>query len=308
MKKLLMVLCALAMILGLGGGFVWTEATAQIVVPVCSAFDTDEDGWVFNPSSEFIWQNTGGNPDGYIRFEDSTTEDGFGYAPGKFLGDWSDLDGTGFISFDHQIFQAGDLDNSGIHSYEINISSGTENVAIWQGKKPEELGSWQSRVAPLTESEWSVTKGSWSALLANVTVMKVRVEMVENGTSPNRDVTGIDNVCLNQRPSIPKIVCICPPEAEPSPPEPGEPVILSIWGDGFGVTQESNSEVLIGSRTMDVISWSDKTIEFRIPQVPTEPCGWFGDRSFIGVRVTVKADGVPSNKKGLKILKPESCQ
>ncbi len=303
MKAMPKALIVFAVVLGPMCFFSAFEAAGQVQVPVCSTFDADMDGWGFSPAAEFTWESTDGNPGGYVRFEDSTGDTGFGYAPEKFLGDWSDLNGAGYISFDHQIFQTGHLGNGGIARYEINIRSGSENVGMWQGRVPDSIGSWKRKVAPLIESRWSVTKGSWTALLADVTEVKIRVEMVDNDNSPDRDIVGIDNVCLDQG-TRSQIVCVCPPEAEPSPAE-GDPVIVSIWGIGFGVTPTAKSEVRIASRTVEVVSWSDKTIEIKLPE---GQCAWFETSASIDAKVTVITDGMPSsNRKRLTVLKPGWC-
>jgi len=193
MKKFLMVLWAVTMIFGMASLVPGSEAMAAF-----SDFDAGLDEWTFSPSSEFSWSPTDGNPDGYVRFEDITGSPGYGFAPAKFLGDWSSLDGVGFISYDHKIFSTGYIGNNGIFPYEIEIS-GPTGSAIWTGLTPTGITDWITVMAPLTESAWLVT-GSWSDLLSSVTELRIMIEHVDNDNSSNRDITGIDNVHLTPIP------------------------------------------------------------------------------------------------------------
>ncbi len=67
-----------------------------------SSFDTGFDGWTSNNPTAISWSSTGGNPEGYIHFEDNMNlgSDQI-IAPSEFLGDWSTLDGIGSISYDY---------------------------------------------------------------------------------------------------------------------------------------------------------------------------------------------------------------
>ena len=49
---------------------------------------------------------------------------------------------------------------------------------------------------PIDASSWTVTTGDWVALLADVTQMKIHIEMVNNAGGPFSEHTGIDNVRL----------------------------------------------------------------------------------------------------------------
>jgi hypothetical protein len=187
MKKMLGVLFTVSMVFLFAAG-----ANAQ----TCSTFDTDLDGWTCDTSG-CSWAATGGNPDGHLRFQeggDGTTE---AVAPGTFLGDWSDLDGVGNIFYDHSIISEG----TGVFGYDpyyVRIS-GPGGSAEWEGDTPSGATGWLSITAPLDESEWTVTSGTWSALLADVTDLRIRIELVQNSGGASDEVDGIDNICLNTK-------------------------------------------------------------------------------------------------------------
>jgi len=88
--------------------------------------------------------------------------------------------------------------------------------------------------------------------------------------------------------------------------EPG--LIVRIIGQNFGDTQ-GDSIVHIGPKIFDSSSpriklWSDTNIRIRLPNYQ---CGWFNGQSYKYIRVWVTVDGLDSNKKRIKIIKPDTC-
>jgi hypothetical protein len=88
--------------------------------------------------------------------------------------------------------------------------------------------------------------------------------------------------------------------------EPG--LIVRIIGTNFGDTQ-GNSIVHIGPRIFDSSSpkiklWSDTKIKIRLLNYQ---CGWFKDPHFRYIKTWVTVDGIDSNKKRLKVMKPSTC-
>ena len=151
-----------------------TDAAA-IVAPVSSSFDSDADGWTGDNPGEFFWDPSGGNPDGFLHFDDAAPSGGIAIAPAKFLGNWSALDGVGQIRYDHRVIDAGA--HTASHERVIFLS-GPGGSAQWLGPFvcPGQgcSTSWETFTAPLDESEWNVTSGSWAALLADVTDLRIQ--------------------------------------------------------------------------------------------------------------------------------------
>jgi hypothetical protein len=86
-------------------------------------------------------------------------------------------------------------------------------------------------------------------------------------------------------------------------------LIVGIIGTNFGDTQ-GDSVVHIGPRIFDSSSpriklWSDSKIRIRLPKYQ---CGWFKGEGYRYRKVWVTVDGVDSNKKRIKVLKPSTCQ
>jgi hypothetical protein len=165
------------------------------VAGVSSTFDTGPDGWTSNTPSEVSWLSSGGNPGGYMRFADGSANGTWLIAPAEYLGNWSELDGFGIINYDHRIIDQGPGVQQ-FHRETVSIS-GPGGVATWYGTTPSGVTPWPAPgnhtvTALLLESDWSVTTGSWDALLANVTNLSLQIEMVQNQGLGER--TGIDNV------------------------------------------------------------------------------------------------------------------
>jgi hypothetical protein len=166
-----------------------------------SRFDTDLDGWSCAAPAACSWLGTEGNPGGHLRSGDTGGVFDFAIAPEKFLGSWSALDGTGTLSFDHRLFSVGVVNFFGNYFVEIVGPGGT---ARWSTSGPDGPTDWVSLAAPIQESAWSVTSGSWDALLQDVTELRVVTEVVDG----IGDVTGLDNVKLLPEPGSGLLLCL----------------------------------------------------------------------------------------------------
>ena len=161
-----------------------------------STFETGLEGWTHIGSGLLEHDNRdGGNPGGYARFEDAPGPGGDGWliAPARFLGDWTRLDNIGELSWDHRVVSAGDVGN---YVFAQAYIAGPGGSAMYTSSQLLGHG-WRSYSAPITRSAW-VVSGDWSALLHNVTELRIRIEGVHNN-GPQLDIDGIDNVGLAPR-------------------------------------------------------------------------------------------------------------
>jgi hypothetical protein len=179
-------------------------AKAQFVIAE-STFDSGFDGWDDAGSEDISWQSTGGNPGGYVRLVDTGQATGVLqnsniYAPSEFLGDWSSYDGIGTISFDLATFQVGTV--ARLRNYNVYISNDTASIsAEWLGPVHSGLvnfwGDEDTQFSvPIIEADWSVSGGTWTDLLAEVTLLRMELEQVVSDGAP-RDISGIDNISLS---------------------------------------------------------------------------------------------------------------
>ncbi len=211
MKKIIVFcyLCVFSLIL-----FSNIALSAPIVTPISTSFDTGFEGWIPTVPSETTWEPAGGNPEGYVRHTDVGANAGEINSPAAYLGDWTNLDGTGSISFDHKLFSTGFIGSAGIADYEIIIFGSGGERAKWTSAGPSGVTGWITLSAPIKESSWLVEVGPWNSLLSSVASLRIRSEMVNNGASVDRDITGIDNILL----SVPTTISIdIKPQSCPNP-------------------------------------------------------------------------------------------
>jgi hypothetical protein len=132
-----------------------------------------------------------------MRFTDGSPVGGIAFAPSKFLGDWSALDGAGSIMFDHRTFQTGNF--TGTPGYLIRLS-GPGGSAEWISLTaptscPAGGCVWETLTVPIDEASWTLVSGTWSALLADVTQFELAVDLYSS-TSGALNIDGFDNVRL----------------------------------------------------------------------------------------------------------------
>jgi hypothetical protein len=171
---------------------------ANAGVIASSTFDTDLDGWSGAPGtgpSVFTWQSSGGNPGGFVKFDNNAAGvvNGRIIAPSKFLGNWLAL-GVSRINYDVKIFQTGTFQLP-VAPYRIFIS-GPGGAANFSGPNPgtNPPPIWVNIDAPVEPAAWTVTSGSWDTLVTNVTRLEITVAFYTNLTS--FEITGLDNVAL----------------------------------------------------------------------------------------------------------------
>lgn len=173
---------------------------------ISSTFTTGTDGWFWDAgaSPAFRWESTGGNPGGYICFNDNYHDNisrAALLAPAAYLGNWS---GTGVtdISYDVRVFSTGNVYLVGNYGMWI---SGPGGSARWYGPSPNPSAGWLTFTVPIVETAWTLQSGSWDALLTNVTELGINTEFYNNyGPSSPPELTGFDNI---------KMTCIPAPGA-----------------------------------------------------------------------------------------------
>jgi len=196
-------------------------AALAATIPVTSDFDADLDGWtawgintdnIFSPylvdhGADLSHSASGGNPNGYARFDDVIVETGaLLRAPAKFLGDWSGLIGTGILSFDHRIFEDGDVTPDKFSPYyAVVFSGGLFDFAGWIGSTPTGPTDWVHVDIPLDPANWQLSPASslsFEQILANVTDLFIPFELVDNDSVQMQEQNGVDNVSLVPAPAV----------------------------------------------------------------------------------------------------------
>ena len=159
---------------------------------VYSDFDAGLDGWTCVGDGTCSNPTTGGNPGGFLKNSDPATgANTDAVAPSKFLGDWSALNGNGYLQLDQII-----LSGSGNQTQGPNIiiqGPGGKATTKYEPSEGPPVGSWKSYTFPISEDSWSITSGSWIGLLGDVASLKIDMEFIVGV-----EQTGLDNVVLTK--------------------------------------------------------------------------------------------------------------
>jgi hypothetical protein len=165
---------------------------------------------------------------------------------------------------------------------------------------------------------WNVSNNATSWLSLNPTsgtdtrtvILSVNIAGLTAGTY-NATITITATDATNSPLSVPVALTI---NASPTPiidkilgvKEPGG--IIRIIGQNFGETQ-GNSEVHIGPKFYGpghskIKLWTDTKIKVKLPNYK---CECFNGQDFRYRKIWVTVDGIDSNKKKIKVLKPDTC-
>ena len=161
---------------------------------VISTFASGFDGWT--QTSGVSWTNSGGNPGGFLRFQDTGPADGgLIYAPASFLGDWSTLYGSnGVFSVDYTLIRAGTLEP--FPMFVRITGSGGQIARNFAGDFSTPF-DWTTMSVSLTPGNWALLSGTFAGALSNVT--EVRISM--SSASSSNEITGVDNVSVVPEPA-----------------------------------------------------------------------------------------------------------
>jgi len=143
--------------------------------------------WSFSNTGGTANPGTGGNGGGFCQVADGTGIS-CAYAPSRFLGNWFPLIGHTSLTIDlRRLSSSGD---PLVVSEFIRLSGpgGAAVVAMPAGDLPPLGRVWRSYSFPLDAATWTVTAGTWEALLANVTECRLQLEFAA-GT----ETVGFDN-------------------------------------------------------------------------------------------------------------------
>ncbi|MBM4119039.1 T9SS type A sorting domain-containing protein, partial [bacterium] len=143
--------------------------------------------WSFSNTGSRSNPGSGGNGGGFCQIGDGTGIS-YAYAPSRFLGNWFPLIGLASMTIDlRRLSSSGD---PLVVSEFIRLSGpgGTAVVAMPAGDLPPVGRVWRSYSFPLEAASWTVTAGTWDALLANVTECRLQLEF-----AGSTETVGFDN-------------------------------------------------------------------------------------------------------------------
>ncbi len=189
--------CMRILLLGAALALIPMYAGANPAVIVAETyFETDLEGWEVypGPQEQLTWEPSEGESGGFARFEDTSPAGDYARAPSDYLGDWSWMDGVGFLHWDQRIFRLGHTPTVGDYRAVI---AGPGGRAEFTQPGPSGITDWEPVTAHIYEAAWSVEAGTWPSILAQVDTLLIGIEMVGNsGPGSEADVDGLDNVVL----------------------------------------------------------------------------------------------------------------
>ena len=208
---------------------------------VTSSFSVDAELWtVFDTqtggSSAAQWNNSGGNPGGYIFYTTAAGYSGLYFtAPAKFLGNFS-RSYNQKLTFDLNVSTLGSDNTNG----DVELSGAGLTLFYQLPAKPP-VGAWTNYQVLLNESQWHVgstggavpSQSQMKQVLASITALQIRLKYLTGNTLP---YTGqLDNVILNvgSLPIAPTITSFTPSSGVAGS-------TVTVTGSNFNTTASQN--------------------------------------------------------------------
>jgi hypothetical protein len=169
--------------------------TGPVLAPIKSSFDAGLEGWTNTGGIRFAGNI--GNSSGSMQFQELyVAEDGFAFAPEKFLGSWTHFGDSASLSFQHRVSTRGGGPPGfwgAARPRQIRLS-GPGGSAIWTGGVPTFSENWTTIEVPLNPAQWTVTNGTWLRLMEQVGSLQLGVDLFNDLFGVER--TEFDNVQL----------------------------------------------------------------------------------------------------------------
>ncbi|MCA9751440.1 MAG: hypothetical protein KC591_04565 [Gemmatimonadetes bacterium] len=148
-------------------------------------FELNVFGWIAE-SGGITHVPDDGDPGAHLRFQESGGS-GRLLAPAWYLGDWSSMNGTGAIAFSFY------LETVPVAGREVRVELAGPGGSAYVSLPSDDLlpvrRLWRPLSWPLDSSTWTVTSGTWAALLADVQEFAISADV-----ATGNDRWGIDNL------------------------------------------------------------------------------------------------------------------
>jgi hypothetical protein len=159
---------------------------------VANANETFSEGdtgdWTFVNTGGISNPGSGGNGGGYAQVVDGTGPT-HALAPARFLGDWRPLDGRGRLSFDLRMVAFAGVPQGAVPFVSLAGPGGAAHVVLTPAEVPLSTRIWKRFAYPLDAASWTLTRGTWGELLADVRELRIDLELFSGA-----ETVGLDNV------------------------------------------------------------------------------------------------------------------
>lgn len=187
-----------------------TSTPSYVFIP-CAYDDFNISGtgdWSFSGTGGVSNPGSGGNGGGYVKISDKGGVYSTATVPAKFLGDWSSLDNSGYVTIDLRIISRSGSAFETSEFIRISGPGGSAYVTLDPSDLPESSLIWKTFVCEINPSVWTVDSGTWSGLLSNVTDCQINLEFYDS-----TETIGFDNFgrLLNGCPPIDDTVQVYDP-------------------------------------------------------------------------------------------------
>ncbi|MBP9079306.1 MAG: T9SS type A sorting domain-containing protein [Flavobacteriales bacterium] len=173
--------------------------TILTLIPATAQVHYDfEDGnitqWYSEGDGDFGLNATEGLPGQCLQVNDDATGDMvIMITPYALIGDWSGAAVNDSISYDLKPISS-DPDVIPVFPYLIQLNGPGGAAVAWPDFMPT-MNQWQRVAVPIDPAAWTVTAGTWDALLADVSLIRIRAEFITG-----EEYTLMDNVGLSFSP------------------------------------------------------------------------------------------------------------
>jgi PKD repeat protein len=174
----------------------FTPVVIPVVPVLCSDFEAvGYDGWSFISTGGVSNQTSGGNPGRCIRISDGSGIS-MAYPPPKFLGDWTLLDNhAADIIVDIKVTGYSGTLLSNDYFLQIEGPGGSAKISL-PGSIEEAYDIYKTFTFPIEESSWTVTSGTWNALMTHVNSFEIIMEFIDGS-----ETVWMDNFCISNIPT-----------------------------------------------------------------------------------------------------------
>jgi hypothetical protein len=177
-----------------------TFSPGTLPVDYCSDFATGYgfDGWnVINATSPTV-VGTDGNLPGCIQMQDGS----FGFntleMPARMKGDWSAFNEVSMVRFDLKIKNMTGALSLPPYLIRLKGPGGSAQIPVTAALVDSCKNRWFSFRFPISASRWTLTTGSWAALLSEVNQVSIQAEFYAN----TNEIVLFDNFCIESLVSV----------------------------------------------------------------------------------------------------------